>query len=183
MRTISKYLLLITTLGWVCTFVALVNQFTAYQQISARLKALKEETSAVDKRNKQMHETDRQGNKIYEQGSQGVDFMDEKTTTTQDPQGYLPMEVMKSLSSTLIDLQNNVMEIQYFLSRRRDNWSPAEKGFMNDIAKYFWHNIHDSRELLVENHCPSALLETSDEIMDQIDQVRLSIFDQQRLGI
>lgn len=173
MRTIFKYLLMITTLGWLCTFVALVNQFTAYQQISVTLKALREETALVDKQKKQKApQIDRQGNTIYERTLQGVDFLEEKTTTTEDPQGYLSMEVMKSLSSTLIDLQNNVMEIQYFLSRRRDDWSQAEKGFMDDLVKYFWLQIHDSRELLVENHCPSKLQETSDEILDQINQIQ-----------
>ena len=183
MRTLSKYLLIITTTGWTCTFIALINQFTAYQQLTTQIRALRGEILSpnhLNTKNQPTQEEDiafQKRNKIYDNGIQGVDFMDLKTTTTQLPHTSLPLEVLKSLSSTLLDLQNNVMEIQYFLRRRRKDWSPSEKSFMDDLVKYLWNQVHDSRDLLTENHCPKALEATSEKILHHIKEV-LSVQNQ-----
>ena len=104
---------------------------------------------------------------------QGASYLRTQRGNAEYVNGDVPMStsVLKSLSSTWMELRNNIMELQYFLNRRRKGWNPRETQFMEDLVKYLWTTVHSSREKLIDRECTKTLRLTSEDLLKHLEKV------------
>ena len=180
-RNLFKYLLAVTTLGWAYTFLTLTIQMSSYQQLALKMHSLKQDYAtlkAAEKPKKPKLDHPGAANQSSEANNQLRRAPESKhrnmKSVTNSTLIQLPLELLGDLSTTLMNVQNDVIEVQYFLNRRRKGWSSTEKRFMEDLVKHLWFQVKNSRNKLVKDFCREMLLKTSDDILREISKVKLS---------
>ena len=180
-RNLFKYLLAVTTLGWAYTFLTLTIQMSSYQQLASKMHSLKQDYATLKASGKpKQPKLDHPGaaNQSSEANNQLRRAPESKhrnmKSVTNSTLNKLPLELLGDLSTTLMNVQNDVIEVQYFLNRRRKGWSSTEKSFMEDLVKHLWFQVKNSRNKLVKNFCHETLRKTSDDILREISKVKLS---------
>ena len=183
-RNLTKHLLVLTSLGWILTLLRINNQLITTEQLNMQLQTLNEEHTSMRLENDNLRnslkevsssENDRKINRNNKTLPDHTNSLSQQSNfTLKGSHGsQVSNELLEKLSLDLMNLRNDVIEIQYFLSRRRNGWSQSERGFMDELVKHLWFQAEDSRDKLTKSYCADSLLKISDEVSKEIYKVTI----------
>ncbi len=151
-----KNVVLVTTFGWLLTFIILINYQPSCDQND-------------DTRGSRLKRGPPEGSE--QRSGPNTDSSIQKETGEVKADAGCESGVAKDTMKDLLFFRDNIMEIQYFLDSRRSSWSGEERDVMQQMVDYLWLEMVKITEDVSRKTCETALRDASNLLSNAIQEV------------